>query len=148
MSRIHIGNEEHEYLAIYIQGREHVEYPVDYYDNNWLTCIIDVAAGGFRATLHSSLLTEDLVRLHEIATHLLDWSENQLYFSTLEDWLRIDFFLDERGSIDLLGELREHASGNRLRFVLKLDQSYLPLFICNLERAIAEYPVIGSPQST
>ena len=148
MSRIHIGNEEHEFLAIQIQGREEVKYSVDYYDNNWLMCVTTVAAGGFRASVPSSLLTEDLVRLREIATHLLDWSEDQVYFNTLEDWLRIDFFLDERGTIELAGELREQVSGNRLRFVLKLDQSYLPPFICDLERAIVEYPIIGSPKST
>jgi len=145
MSRIHIGGEDREFLAIQIEGREQVEYPVDYFDNNWLTCIVEVVAGGFRGTLRCSLLTEDLVRLREIARDLQDWSESQVGFGTLEDWLRIDFFLDDRGDIELLGELREQTRGNRLHFLLKLDQSYLPSFIGDLDRAIREFPVIGSP---
>jgi hypothetical protein len=148
MTQIHIGGEEHEFLAIEILGRERPEYPVGYFDNNWLKCIIEVVAGGFRGTLQCSLQTEDLVRLREIGRDLQDWSENQVGFGTLEDWLRIDFFLNERGGIELLGELRDQDAGNRLRFVLKLDQSYLPPFISDLERAIEQFPVIGSPQST
>jgi hypothetical protein len=146
MSRIQIGGQQHEFLAIEILGREQVEFPVTYFENNWLTCIIEVVSGGFRGAVQCSLLTNDLVRLREIAMNLQNWSERELGFGTLEDWLRIDFFLDERGRLELLGDLRDQAGGNRLRFVLKLDQTYLSPFIANLDRAIQQYPVIGSPQ--
>jgi hypothetical protein len=145
MSRIHIGGQDREFLSIEIVTRERSEPSGEYFDDNWLSCVIDVRAGGFRGSVPCSLLAEDFLRLREIARNLLNGTTDNPSFGTLEDWLRIDFLVDGRGGIELLGDLRDLGGGNRLRFVLRLDQSYLPSFITDLNRAIPEYPVIGQP---
>jgi hypothetical protein len=58
-----------------------------------------------------------------------------------------EFLATNVAALNFLGELRDCPCGNRLRFLLKLDQSYLPPFLSDLDRAIVEYPVIGSPRS-
>jgi hypothetical protein len=147
MCRIHIGSKDHEFIAIEIVARAASEFgPLDFWENNWLRCLVEVRAGGLRGNVECHLLTEDFVRLRDIVRDLHDWSENFLEFGTLEGWLTIAFTLDEKGGITLLGDLVDRPTdGNRLRFHLTLDQSYLPSILSDLDRAIKSYPVVGIP---
>lgn len=50
MCEVHIGGQEHEFLAIRVLGSQSTDSPVpDYWENNWLICRVEVRAGGFRA---------------------------------------------------------------------------------------------------
>lgn len=146
MREIHIGGQEHEFLAIQILGRNSPESGIgEYFENNWLECVVSVRAGGFRGDIRSVFLTEDFVRLRDGLRELVDWKEISVDFSTLEGWLALHFSMDEKGGIVLHGDLVDRPlDGNRLRFDLAFDQSYLPPVIADLESAIEAYPVIGT----
>jgi hypothetical protein len=147
MDKIHIGGEEHEFLSIQILDRESPESELaDYWESNWLVCLVEVRAGGFQATVRCNFQAEDIVRLRDRLTDLSEWKENMADFSTLEGWLTAHFVMDEQGRIAVLGDLVDRPmDGNRLRFELAIDQSFLRPILRDLDCAIEAYPVVGSP---
>lgn len=145
MCEVKIGGQEREFLAIRVLGRQTTDSPVpDYWENNWLTCQVEVRADGFRADLPCYFLTEDFPRLHDQLKDVYSSSASDAEFMTLEGQLEFRVTRDERGGMELFGHLREHGNGNRLHFLLQFDQSYLPQFLQDLESLIETFPVIGS----
>jgi hypothetical protein len=147
MCEIRIGGEEYEYLSIHVIGRELSEGGLaDYWECNWLTVLVEVCAGAFRASVRCQFQAEDLVHLRCSLQDLLDRKDDTADFSTLEGWLAAHLMMDERGRINLVGDLIDRPmDGNRLRFQLALDQSFLASILRELDRAIERFPVIGTP---
>jgi hypothetical protein len=147
MLKIHLGHQEQEFVSIQVLERESSDYGIaDYWEINSLSTCIEVRAGSFHASVSCHLQVDDLVQCRDQLNDLLEWKENTADFMALEGWLRITFIMDERGRIELVGDLIDQPiDGNRLRFHLEIDQSFLPSILSDLDRAIEQNPVIGTP---
>jgi hypothetical protein len=145
MCEVRIGGQEHEFLAIRVLSRQAHDSPVpDYWENNWLCCEVGVRAGEIRADMPCYFLTEDFPRLRDQLNDLYSGSACDAEFMTLEGQLEFRVAGEERGGMELFGHLSELGNGNRHRFLLQFDQSYLPQVLQDLERLIESFPVIGS----
>jgi hypothetical protein len=55
MCEVHIGGQEHEFLAIRVLGSQSTDSPVpDYWENNWLICRVEVCSV---QSLHGAIRT-------------------------------------------------------------------------------------------
>ena len=147
MCKIHVGGESHEFLSVEILGCASADDEVhDYWDENWLAVLVEVRAGGFQGSVSCQFQAEELVQLRERLDDLFHWKEDSADFTTLESWLAIRFMIDKHGRITVLGDLIDRPlDGNRLRFELSIDQSFLPSTLRDLDHAIKTFPVIGTP---
>jgi hypothetical protein len=57
--RFQIGSARDEHLQVKVISLPAAE---DYWDGNWLTCEVRIAAGGFRGKFQSNLRTDELER--------------------------------------------------------------------------------------
>jgi hypothetical protein len=145
MCEVKFGGQDHEVLAIRVLSRAGHDSPVpDYWENNWLSCQVEVRAGGFHAEVSCYFLTEDFPRLRDEIRDVYSDRATDAEFTTLEGQLEFRVTRNARGRIELFGHLSELGNGNRLLFLLRFDQSYLPAIIRDLERLIECFPVIGS----
>lgn len=145
MHTIHFGREQHEYLSVCLRGRT---YPSsnDYWDGNWLTTLIEVAAGGFRGKVDALLRVEELIEFRTQLAALANSPFGKARFTTMEEWLSLELSGDRLGHIELLGELRDQPGiGNLLRFRLTSDQTELRPMIAALGDALAAFPLLGRP---
>ena len=135
------GQSEHERIEVDVLASDRA--PVgEYYDDNWLTVKIRVAAGGFRGVVDAAVLSSELAtfltQLHRLYESLRSVAE----FTTLERQLHLRLTGDGKGHIELLGDVGDKPGiGNRLHFTLDFDQSQLRASIRELECVVSEFPV-------
>jgi hypothetical protein len=143
MHEIRIGGEVAEFLSLAIHGRQRPE-SADYWDGNWLTCDVEVAAGAFRGAFGRTIRKEDLERFRHQLVRLYAELSGTAALEVLEGWIALDLVGDGRGHLEAKGQLCDDpVYGNSLEFRLKLDQTYLPALIRQLNEACRAYPVIG-----
>jgi hypothetical protein len=144
MCTVRVGGERAEYLAITILSRSHPDCD-DYWDGNWVSTTVKVAAGGFRGEVGGDLRAEELTAFHRQLVPLVESLVGETVFSTMEDWLFIRVEGDGRGHMELSCEVLDqfHVNRNRLKFRLGLDQSFLRPMVTELGRALLEFPVRG-----
>jgi hypothetical protein len=135
------GQSEHERIEIEVLQYERA--PVgEYYDDNWLTSRIRVRAGGFRGQVDAAVLTAEFSTFLTALRPLHETLRGTAEFSTMEQQLRLRLTGDGKGHIELAGEVADQPGiGNRLHFILQIDQSQLGASIHELERVTAEFPV-------
>jgi len=130
-----------EQLRIDVLGYE--REPVgEYFDDNWLTVVVEVKAGGFIGSVSASFLTAEIEAFHQDAANLYDSLAGQAKFRTLEEQLSIDLVGDGLGHIRLTGSAEDQPGlGNTLAFGFAFDKTQLQSSVQSLARVLAAFPV-------
>ena len=137
-----IGDAGGEHVLVRVLSRNHPGL-FDRGDENWLTCELHVAAGGFRGGFRADLRTEDFQGFLDEAEGLSRALEGTASFSTMEEQMALTLTGDGRGHVRVRGELVDApGSDNRLRFSFEIDRSYLPQICNSLEVVLAAFPVV------
>ena len=138
-----IGGQNAEYVEVRVVSRSPEP---DYWDGNWLSCNVSVAAGGFRGRYIANLRTEELKQFHMEVQTLYESLAGVACLRTMEEQLNLVLEGDGRGNVTCRGEARDAAgTGNVLRFELALDQTQLFGMKVQLSEILSRYPVRGSP---
>jgi hypothetical protein len=117
----------------------------DYWDGNWISCELEVAAGAFRAAFRAALRSEDFQRFLEEVEALGRALEGIAAFDTMEKQIALTLAADGRGHVVVQGEaLDAPGSQNRLRFSFEIDQTYLSGISSALTVVLSAFPVIGT----
>jgi hypothetical protein len=96
---IRLGGSEAEYISLTVNGREY-STATDYWDANWLSCKVEIAAGAFRGNVDGMIRTEELENFNGHIRRLYERLDGEAEFSTLEGWLSIRLIGDGRGHIE------------------------------------------------
>jgi hypothetical protein len=116
----------------------------DYWDGNWIDCLIAAHAGGFRAEYTACLRAEELVGFRRDLERLHRELEGRGGFKSMEDWLTIEVVGDGRGHFKGPCRLRDRAGvGNVLLFEVEFDQTEIPTMLEQMLRIETDFPVIG-----
>jgi hypothetical protein len=123
------------------QRAEHV-----YYDSNWISAHIEIAAGGFRGPNDASLFRADFPDFRDAFSNLFSFASNQGEFRTIENQLHIETRRgDRRGNFEAHCVARNATDGNCLEFKLNFDQTEIPRMLTELDAIIEAHPVLGKP---
>lgn len=140
-----IGRELIEFLSLTVLRRSYSQCD-DYWDGNWLTARINVAAGGFRGTVNANIRAEEIVDFHQQLAVLYSTLRGEAVFETIEAWLTMNVVGDGRGHLRFDCGIRDQPGvGNLLRCSIAIDQTQLAPALGQLANMINEYPVIGKP---
>ncbi|MBL9093510.1 MAG: hypothetical protein JNL96_19995 [Planctomycetaceae bacterium] len=135
------GHSSQERIEIDVLGYERA--PVgEYFDDNWLRCVIRVCAGGFRGEFDAAILTGELVAFLDQLRPLFATLRGSAELTTLEEQLHLLLIGDGKGHIDLDGNVVDApGSDNRLHFRLQFDQTELGASICEFEKVAKAFPI-------
>jgi hypothetical protein len=135
------GQSEHDRLEVDVLRYERV--PIgNYWDDNWLNSHVRISAGGFRGKVDASILAGELTQFLTQLRTLYATLSGTAEFSTLEEQLHLVLTGDNKGHIELVGELADRPGiGNRLHFTLQFDQSQLGTAIRELEDVLSQFPI-------
>jgi len=148
MNTIHIGKDTTEHIAINVLGKSHPDSN-DYWDGNWLKCIVQVKAGAWRGKFKADLRTDEFHVLAEELNGLYNNLSGEVIFEPMEPWVKFKLVGDGRGYFSFEGEASDKLrTGNRLMFNFELDQTYLPNILKQLREVNKNYPVIGKNKKT
>ncbi|QDV33190.1 WapI family immunity protein [Tautonia plasticadhaerens] len=112
--------------------------------DDWLVTEVVIAAGGFSGRFRAFLRAEELAGFRSRLATLHDELRGEAVLDCTDGWLRVAVSGDGRGGLVARCEATDDpAIDNRLRFVLLLDQSYLPGMIDGLDAILRRYPVAG-----
>lgn len=94
--------------------------------SNWMRARVSLAARGFSGNYEMSFMAGDLISFGR-ELELLHRDLNGIaHFRTMEGQLYLQLTGDRLGKISVLGEARDEPGiGNRLKFQLEIDQTYL-----------------------
>ena len=141
MQKVVFGGEKHERLEIAVIGYAYKKSG-NYYDDNWLTVEISLHVGSFKGAFQAAFLTTELEKFRDELTALHATNKGQAEFHTLEGQLSLTLIGDGLGHIEIKGEALDQAGiGNRLSFVILIDQTQLESSARSLGAAISVYPV-------
>ena len=136
-----IGGPEYERIEVNVLGYER-EPAGEYYDDNWLQCLVSMQTGGFSGKFSVAFMTEDFSRFLDELSQLYDKLIGKAEFKTIEEQLYILAEGDGKGHIKVHGEAMDEAGiGNRLVFNLDIDQTQLAKTIKELENVVSSFPV-------
>ena len=135
------GHPERERVEVDVLRYERA--PVgEFYDDNWLVVDIRVQAGGFHGRVAATIITQELINFASQLHTLNKTLSGSARFSTLEQQLSLHLVGDDKGRIELRGEVADRpGSGNRLQFILQFDQSQLGVSIRELEKVALQFPI-------
>jgi hypothetical protein len=135
MPEFAIGDDVHERVAIdvtngYMDG-----------DLQWLVANVAIRTGGFTGGFSTSFLALDVSRFLGELRQLHATLQGRAQFTTWEKQIEITLEGNGRGQIAVTGDAMDQAgTGNRLRFDIGTDQTYLPKLIAQLESICTTYP--------
>jgi hypothetical protein len=116
----------------------------DYWDGNWIDCVITATAGGFRAEYTACLRAEELAGFRGDLERLHRDLEGRGGFKSMEEWLTIEVVGDGRGHFKGPCRLHDRAGGgNTLRFDVEFDQTEIPAMLKQLQKIGSDFPVLG-----
>lgn len=143
MPGLRIGGAEREFIAIAILGRGESDVD-DYWESNWLSVIVEAHAGGFSANFPSQVHADDFHRFRDSLAEVYRQVAGDAEFRTIDGLLTIRVCVGARGEVEVDGDIIDQpGDGNRLRFHLDLDQSFLESALSQLRQTVKEYPVVG-----
>jgi len=117
----------------------------DYWDGNWLSVIVKYSLGRFAGSIPCDIRTEELKAFRSQLLPLYDALVGTAEFATMEGCVGIKLAGNRLGHIECTGLLMDEPGiGNRLSFKFRMDQSYLPSLLQELESANAKFPVVGA----
>ncbi len=130
-------------LAVKPLARAHAS-ATDYWDGNWINCLVTATAGGFRAEYTACLRAEELAGFRRDLERLHRELEGRGGFKSMEDWVTVEVVGDGRGHYRGRCRLRDRAGdGNTLLFEIAFDQTDVPAMLEQLRKIEADFPVIG-----
>ena len=118
-----------------------------YWDSNWVSADIEIAAGGFRGYYRASLFRTDFPDFRDDLKKLYSFESNRGEFNTIECQLSIEINGDRRGNFEAICVAKDDTDGNRLEFKIRFDQTYIPRMLTELDAIIKAYPVLGKPDA-
>lgn len=143
MSFFSLGNSDRGKVAVTVRGYERAASG-DHYDDNWLSVVVEVNAGGFSGKLDAAFLTEDFVGFRDQLVVLYDSLKGEANFATLEGQLSIRVTGNGRGGLVVSGEaLDQPGLGNKMLFEFALDQTSLLPMLRELNEIVSLFPVRG-----
>jgi len=132
--RVRIGDARGERIEIYPLARSGA--------GDRLVSNVVLRAGGFTAGFSANLAGRDLARFREGLAELRRRVEGRAAFAIPEAPLAFALTGDSRGRIEVEGAARDRLrGGNRLAFSFRIDQTYLPRILADLDEALAAFPV-------
>lgn len=140
---VHLGGDKRDYVTIRVNSRSNAP---DYWDGNWMVCIVEVHAGGFRGQFEANLRTDEFERFHNEVKPLYDKLTGKAAFRAMEEQLVLELEGDGRGHIHIRGQACDMAgTGNTLNFKLDIDQTQLFGTMAQVGELLNRFPVRGSP---
>jgi hypothetical protein len=134
-----------DFLTVALLGRWHPG-EIDYWDSNWVTVAVEVAAGAFRGSVRGDLRAEELAQFHDQLVRLQQALRGTAHFETVESWLSISVTGDGYGHMRVRCIVcDEPGIGNTLDCTLTTDQTFTRRTVTELSTAIQAFPVIGRP---
>jgi hypothetical protein len=138
--KLHMQSDSGSSLTITVRGYENPA-ATNLDDANWLTCRVDVSAGGFSGSTDCALTTYDFERFGAGLDELVTADVSKTSFTTDEEHLRVELERRATGRIALSGVLFDPQSTTSLHFRWDSDFSQLKAMLRELERILAEFPV-------
>jgi hypothetical protein len=109
--------------------------------DGWLVTEVSISAGGFSGRFRAFLRAEELASFRSQLARLYDLLDGEAVLDSVEGWVRAVVRGNGRGGLEARCEATDDPSiGNQLRFLLLLDQSYIPEMISGLDAILARYP--------
>lgn len=113
-------------------------------DEDWLVTEVRIAAGGFSGSFRAFLRIGELAEFRAQLAVLYDRLDGEAVLDSVEGWIRAVVRGDGRGGLEARCEASDDpAIGNRLRFLLLLDQTYIPGILDGLDAILGRHPVVG-----
>lgn len=141
MKIVAIGGREHERVEIAIHGYER-QMTGEWHDDNWISVKVTIRAGAFCGAFVASFITDELRVFREQLMCLYTSCVGQAVFDTLEGQLHLKLEGEPLGRVRLEGRASDQpGSGNKLNFVIDVDQSHLKSAIGDIDEALEMYPV-------
>ena len=146
MIELVIGRPGGDHVGIQVHGRMHAPRG-DYWDDNWLTCRITAAVGGFTADYAAGFHSAELLRFRAGLARLHTELTGDATLESIEHWVALTVTCHRTGRLTVTGTLDDTGSGTtRLSLRLDdLDQSDLPGVLDTLAEIDHVYPVLGGP---
>ena len=142
-----LGMATSEYVSVTPLRRLN-EQAEDYWDGNWLECLIDLRAGAFTGRYRASLRADEFASFRGELMRLYESLGNQAVFASMEEWLSITVTGDGMGHFQAECRARDEAGvGNTLQFVLGCDQTEIPAMVRSLDLILEGFPVRGRPDA-
>ena len=141
MARFALGGNSRNRIEVEVLGYERA--PVgDHHDDNWLRVQITVSAGAFSGSYEAAFLADELVAFRDQLETVCHSLRGEAKFSTLEDQLSLRLGGNGRGAIVVRGTAIDVAgTGNRLEFLLELDQTDAQRTLTELSAVVIAFPV-------
>ena len=142
-----IGDANGQHVLVRAQSRHH-PHLFDYWDGNWISSEVEVAAGGMRAAFRAELRSEEFQAFLDEVEALGRSLEGTATFATAEGQLALSLSGDSSGRVRVAGEARDGpGSANHLHFAFDIDPSALPEICRSLEVLLAAFPVVGAAEA-
>jgi hypothetical protein len=133
-------------LTMQILGRSRPD-STDYWEANWLHCVVEAFTGSFHGKIDWQLRNEDLTRFLK-GLECITNEAGQALLDTGDGWLEVRIVRDENGRVDATCEMEENPTyGNTLTFRLSLNQAVLPELTKQIRNVLTQFPVVGEKRS-
>jgi hypothetical protein len=128
----HIGGNEAEYVRV-SNIRDH--------GDGWFSTDVEVVVGAFRGGYSADFNSWAFSNFHAELERLYRTVSGSAVFTSYEGQLELTLTCNVTGQIQVRGEATDYAgTGNRLRFRLDIDQTYVPAILEDLRLALERYP--------
>jgi hypothetical protein len=136
-----LGGSGSEFLDVRLIGRSEWTDSVE----GWSDVEVCIHAGGFRAAYRASFMAEDFASFLDGLRQVWKTLAGEAVFRPFEEQLFLRVAGNGRGGVEVTGEAWDMSPGNRLRFGLSLDQTYLEEPIRQLEATVAQMALRSKP---
>jgi hypothetical protein len=145
--QLSIRGEQGGSVSIDVRGYERPDTG-DFWDSNWLQCTVDVKVQGFRATIGTSLRTDDFVKFYSELTAIAEPKAGEARFRTMEGTLSLVIQMRRQGTCTVRGNVRDNTQGS-LDFNFDSDhQTFLWETVKALEAIAREFPIRNADKGT
>jgi hypothetical protein len=135
-----LGAEETEQVTLSVLSYERPASG-EYYDDNWLSCEIQVRAGAFRGKYQANFLTFELAGLLRDLERLYHDLKGSAVFEPMESQLDLKFSCDGLGHILTSCTAMDQAGiGHSLHVSFSFDQTYLAKSLAELREVVHAFP--------
>ena len=131
------------FIRIELIGLSHESAELNW-DKNWITGCVKLKAGGFSGEFNAEFMTMDFIQFQEQLEFLYNNLSENANLKTLEDQVEIKIIGDGIGHLEAECVVMDSAGfGNKLKFEIAFDQTFLPKIINQLKQITSKFPKIG-----
>lgn len=118
----------------------------DYWDSNWLTCLIEIKTPGFTADFKSNLRTDEFNSFLDQLNQLGNSQSDVSNFKSMEDWLAIRLERDNASGkfCCTVNAVAIDFNSSSLKFTMSVDSGQINDLTNSIQMLLAEYPVLFS----